>query len=369
MAYNEYSRMWEGDPPPSNNKYGPSSQPDLWRIPNRYASERPMYDYGIVDETGKLPIGAIKEPVTATLPIRDVSSKYLATGDNKMVDSSGTAPWVDDIKFGDNGRPYSNVDSSGALVADKYYEVDGQGRDYMSSPVPLLARNTDYAAFSLGQALGAPKGTPGRGLGIAAGIGDFAIGAGRNFVSGLADSKDYTRTYTDMMRRQNELGRRFTENRTQYTDPNYRGKYGGKKGYYEDGGEMSQEQAQAMMQQMMQQQQGQPKQQVQQPQQQQAEQQGAQEQQIVEIATELIQQFQGDMQKIQQFLEQEGVEDSIIEMVLMYAQEMVGGQQQQQQQEQLPNPQGSSVMRNTMNRRMDMPMDFGYGGRKKYPKL
>ena len=255
----------------------------------------------------------------------------------------------------------------GEIAAGRYTEQKEEEDPWWKKgdPVPILAMNSDYGAYSLGQALGAPKGTKGRGMGIAAGIGDTALGLGRNLLSGIADSRDSGRVYRDSRLRQNYYDQgRYTRDRGQYTDPSTRvNKFGSlfqdpsRRGHFEEGGEQMSEEEMAMMQQMMQQGEGQPQEQGQE-----QPQQGA-EQEVQEMAMQLVEQFQGDLDTIAQYLEQEGVDEQIINMVMQIATEMVQQQGEQQQEEPMPEAGGgSAVMRNTMNGRMDMPMEFRRGG-------
>ena len=288
----------------------------------------------------------------------------------------------------DESNPFSAIESTETGEAGGSGYVDEQGRlvggsgdyerDYrrmsFQDPVPLLARNTDYAAHSFGRALGAPKGTPGRGMGIVAGLGDMTLGLGRNFLSGFADSKDSGRVYAQSRREQDRLNQGvYTQNRSQYVDPSGRYKYGAlfsepnrRQRYFEDGG-MSGEEAEmmAMMeQQMAQEQGGQPQQGMPQ------EGQGV-DQEVVEMAAQLLEQFGPDIETIGQFLSQEGIEDQVIQVILQVVAEMTQGMEGQQggqpQEESMPEAGGSAVMRNTMNGRMDMPMEFRRGGQ--YPRL
>lgn len=288
----------------------------------------------------------------------------------------------------DESNPFSALESPGAGEAGGSGYVDEQGRlvggsgdygrDYrrmsFQDPVPLLAKNTDYAAHSFGRALGASKGTPGRGMGIVAGLGDMTLGLGRNFLSGFADSKDSSRVYAQSRREQDRLNQGvYTQNRSQYVDPSGRYKYGAlfsepnrRQRYFEDGG-MSGEEAEMMAkmeQQMAQEQGGQPQQGMPQ------EGQGV-DQEVVEMAAQLLEQFGPDIETIGQFLSQEGIEDQVIQVILQVVAEMAQGMEGQQggqpQEEPMPEAGGSAVMRNTMNRRMDMPMEFRRGGQ--YPRL
>lgn len=239
-------------------------------------------------------------------------------------------------------------------------------------PVPLLAMNSDYSAYGLGQALGAPKGTRGKGMGIVAGLGDMTLGLGRNLLSGLADSKDTGRVYSDYRRRQDFYDRGpYARDRGQYVDASARyNKYGSlfqsqRKKYFAEGGEMSQEEA-AMMEQMMQQ--GQAQQEEEMPQEQQGQPQGGGvQEEMAEMATQLMEQFQGNLDAIAQYLEQEGVDEEMMGIIMQIVSEMAQGVEGQPQEEQLPDASGSNVMRNTMNGNMDMPMDFRNGGQ--YPTL
>lgn len=299
------------------------------------------------------------QPQDESNPFSAIESNPFSTLENPGVGEAGGSRYVDD---------------KGRLVGGS----GDYGRDYrrmsFQDPVPLLAKNTDYAAHSFGRALGAPKGTPGRGMGIVAGLGDMTLGLGRNFLSGLADSKDSSRVYAQARREQDRLNQgAYTQNRSQYVDASGRYKYGAlfsepnrRQRYFEDGG-MSGEEAEmmAMMeQQMAQEQGGQPQQGVPQ------EGQGV-DQEVVEMAAQLLEQFGPDIETIGQFLSQEGVEDQVIQVILQVVAEMAQGMEGQQggqsQEEPMPEAGGSAVMRNTMNRRMDMPIEFRRGGQ--YPRL
>lgn len=268
--------------------------------------------------------------------------------------------------YGDNYEEYlANEKSAGRGDEKQPWWKKGD-------PVPMLAMNTDYSAYSLGQALGAPKGTRGKGMGIVAGLGDMTLGLGRNLLSGLADSKDTGRVYSDYRRRQDLYDRGpYARDRGQYVDASARyNKYGSlfqsqRKKYFAEGGEMSQEEA-AMMEQMMQQ--GQAQQEERMPQEQQGQPQGGGgQEEMVEMATQLMEQFQGNLDAIAQYLEQEGVDEEMMGIIMQIVSEMAQGVEGQPQEEQLPDASGSNVMRNTMNGNMDMPMDFRNGGQ--YPTL
>ena len=277
-------------------------------------------------------------------------------------------PYMSGLNFGNNeGMEYEDY-LAGEKESGRYSEEDETTPWHMrGDPVPMLATNTDYGAYNIGSAIGNKD--P---FGLAAGIGDTAIGLGRNLLSGLADAKDTSRVYGQSMREQDRLNRGvYNRDRRQYEDPSRRYKYGAlfqtPKGYFDEGGEMSEEEA--MMMQMMEQQQG-----GGQPQegQEQMPQEGGEDvqQQVSEMAMQLVEQFQGDLETIEQFLVQEGIQEEIAQMVMQMAAEIVqGGQgQPQQQEEELPEAGGgSAVMRDTMNGRMDMPMDFRNGG--VYPRL
>ena len=264
--------------------------------------------------------------------------------------------------FGDDYEAYLEGEKTDGRLTEQQGEENPWWKK--GDPVPVLAMNTDYSAYSLGQALGAPKGTRGRGMGIASGIGDTTLGLGRNLLSGLADSKDSGRVYRDSRSKQDYYDQgRYTRDRRQYVDGSARiNKFGSlfqdpnRRGYFEEGGEQMSEEEMAMMQQMMQQGEGQPQEQGQE-----QPQQGA-EQEVQEMAMQLVEQFQGDLDTIAQYLEQEGVDEQIINMVMQIATEMVQQQGEQQQEEPMPEAGGSAVMRNTMNGAMDMPMEFRRGG-------
>jgi hypothetical protein len=422
---------------------------------------------------------------------RDLGPGFVVVG-NEIVQQPYTENVQDgkliptkESKWNDNsnsGSGFDNIDGEGNLVGDRrYYRNQARGtRDERawyrnSDPVPLLAKNTDYAAFTLGQALGAPKGTRGRGMGIVSGAGDFLLGSARNFVSGMADAKDTRRVYRESMEDMDRMNRNYTEDRRQYRDPSGRYKYGalfsdssseyaygGKKKKYVGGGmeelgdlgsmninsnpymDQSSMNGPVMPQNeddrtglfnqygsedfqsddrvdhgigydrkeargirkrtnkrirqgyvdpvtgvdygnfkrtktkdfmgnmnrtnfeeggQMPPQQGDPRQQ---PQQEQAQQQQQAQQDAAEMAAKLIEKLGPDLGKIEKFLLQEGIEESVSNLIMSFVQQMIASQQPQQE-ERMPSPSGSSVMRNTMSGNMEMPIEFRGGGR--YPKL
>lgn len=271
-------------------------------------------------------------------------------------------------------------------------------------------------AYLTGRAFGAEKGSRGRGLGIASGIGNLSLGLARTIGSGYANSKMYDETM-DTYRRNRAMDRQYTTTPSYYDTNNTGGsmKYGGEKKYksggetdmtpmdrynrimhsqsymknggrkmYKNGGEMPNQSSELdLLMQMkgmnsidfesedknkLYQEDEQMKRmmeeggEVEQEPQQQQEAQPEIDPKLVEIAQDMTEDF-ATVEEAQAYLEQEGVSPQMIEQVLqlfmMIKQEKEGSQQRQ--------PPSSSVMNDNMS--SGMSMEFRYGGRSKYPKL
>lgn len=179
--------------------------------------------------------------------------------------------------------------------------------------------------FQAGRAIRAPKGTPGRGLGIGLNLGAGLLEAARGIGSGMAyqNMNNQTRNYYDDM-----MKKRLYTNASQTQNANITGgvaesRYGGlfQNNHFALGGEqMAQEQ---MMQEQMSQQQ------MPQEEQAMAQEQAAPQDKIQKIAEQLVAGL-GSLEAIDAYLKEQQVDEATYMAVMQAAQQMLEGQNQSQ---------------------------------------
>lgn len=196
-------------------------------------------------------------PSMQTVPLQTFQNPGLQQGDNRSLSMSpsfmeqfvnmyykgegtpGVAPWAGQTE---------NVDEKGRLLQQKNYRgqdtsgIEGQNgninsaNDFMNNLPFLSGTGTDIGTelFMAGNALGSDKGTPGRGLGIVAGIGSAILGGARAGLSGYALAKA-NETQAEWQRKQLAKGRQGSYSPVpQYGNTN---NLGGQS--YQDGGEIN----------------------------------------------------------------------------------------------------------------------------------
>lgn len=244
-------------------------------------------------------------------------------------------------------------------LAQEYDQMESQGAGtdpFLNLPM-YTGMDLGSRARMSGMAFGA--GDIARGV---AGAGSTLFGVGREFLGGLSGTQATRRNYQDSNQEMNRLKTRYTNEYGKGVDDtgSWYGQYGGEKvspverfnQLFQEGGEMEQ---MAQMEQEAQMGQMEPQEQPQQ-------QGGVSEEQVLEIAQQLLQEFE-TIEQMQQYLMEQELPEEFIQVVLETVAAMAQGQPTQE--EEMPK---SQVMRDTMSGGMDMEsMGFRYGG--KYPKL
>jgi len=256
-----------------------------------------------------------------------------------------------DINFGSttgknlNGNGKS-VDGSGALV-DTTGEGEGMPKANMFRFPMINPGGSDLSTeiYSLGRALGSPKGTPGRGMNIVGAGGAAALDIARNLASGIGFSKRNQYVMDWYKKKQQE--RNYVPD-SQSEDQNSTGgmKLGGTMNMFaEDGMTMPQEQMQP-----------------QQPQEQIPEGQEQQMQQVVQMIAGMLQQGANPQQVLEALVSQGIPQQQAEQMIQMVVQQMQG-----QQAPAVEQPQDQQmVMKNggTFNKRIGESVTIKVGGKK-----
>lgn len=188
---------------------------------------------------------------------------------------------------------------------------------------PFLPPQGDLTTnlYNLGRAIGAKKGTKGRGLSIVGNAGAAALEGARAVFSGVGFSK--AQQYTDQYNQDQMIAaRKKYESNPQYKNTNYTGgqtqaRIGGKISHFEEGGE--QQQIDPRMEQMMaQQQQMDPR--MQEQQEGQMNEQEAQAYQ--QIAEKLVNSFE-TIEEIADYLNENKVDEVAFNAIMRFAQDMI----------------------------------------------
>lgn len=242
--------------------------------------------------------------------------------------------------------------------------------------------------YNLGRAIGAKKGTKGRGLAIAGNAGAAALEGARALFSGVGFSK--AQGYTDQYNQQQMIdARKKYESNPQYKNTNYMGgptqtRAGGTIRIYEDGGE---QQMDPRMQQMMAQQQEQADPRMQQGmdprmaeqqqqmdprmQQQQETQMNQQEVQAYQqIAEKLVSSFE-TIEEIADYLNENGVDEVAFNAIIKFAQDMMEDKEEsaddnEEATEEPEEGEGEGEMRKggkKFNKKVGEYIEFEYGGK------
>lgn len=244
------------------------------------------------------------------------------------------------------GNNYDEYLKNNPLTPEEQQAQQMQANKNLFSSMPYLyAGGTDITtkANMLGQAIGAPQGTKGKGVGIVAGGLSLGLDLARNIAAGIGMSKvnQYTQKYSKDQVYGVDKGDYMSN--PQYRNSNYTGempfKFGGELRLFDDGGEMEMETD-------MEEGQGQPEE-NQQPQ--------DQQQQIFMAVANVLQQG-GTPEQAVQMLVQNGVDQ---QTAMTIVQQVV---QQFQQQQQSQQPQMKSG--GTFGRKVGDEVDFTYEGKR-----
>lgn len=253
-----------------------------------------------------------------------------------------------------------------SLIGTHAYQGDGNEEEGMSKAdmfrFPMInpgGSDLSTEIYSLGRALGAEKGTPGRGMNIIGAGGAAALDITRNLASGIGFSKRNQYVMDWYKKKQQE--RDYTAD-SQSEDQNLEGgrrdggtigmKIGGTMNMFAEEGmtmppqeqmipEQSQEQAPQGQEQMM--------------------------QQVVQMIAGMLQQGANPQQILEQLLQQGIPQQQAEQMIQMVVQQMQGQQPQAPQAEQQIPPQDAQmVMRNggTFDKRVGESVTIKVGGKK-----
>ena len=245
--------------------------------------------------------------------------------------------------------------------------------------------------YNLGRAIGAKKGTKGRGLAIAGNTGAAALEASRALFSGMGFSK--AQQYTDQYNQEQMIAaRKKYESNPQYKNANYMGgptqtRSGGTIRIYEDGGEQQmdprmeqmmaqqQEQVDPRMQQQMDPRMAEQQQQQQQMdprmQQQQESQMNQQETQAYQqIAEKLVNSFE-TIEEVADYLNENGVDEVAFNAIIKFAQDMMEDKDEsaddnEEATEEPEEGEGKEEMRKggkKFNKKVGEYIEFEYGGK------
>ena len=243
--------------------------------------------------------------------------------------------------------------------------------------------------YNLGRAIGAEKGTKGRGASIVGNTGAAILEGSRALFSGMGFSK--AQQYTDQFNQDQMIAaRKKYESNPQYKNANYIGgpsqaRLGGKFGYFEEGGE--QQQMDPRMEQMMaqqgeqqadprmQQQQMDPRMMQQQQQQMDPRMQQQQEAQMTEqesqayqqIAEKLVNSFE-TLDEIAEYLKENGVDEAAFNAILNFAEDMMEDKEEslENSEEATEETEEEGEMRKggtKFNKKVGEYIEFEYGGK------
>jgi hypothetical protein len=248
------------------------------------------------------------------------------------------------------GNNYDEYLKNNPLTPEEQQAQQMQGNKSLFQSMPYLyAGGTDITtkANMLGQAIGAPQGAKGRGLGIIGGGLSLGLDLARNIAAGVGMSK--VNKYTQEYSKDQVYGvdKNDYMSNPQYRNSNYTGglpfgKFGGELRLFEGGGDMEMEDGQEQMQegQEEQQPQGQPQ---------------DQQQQIFMAVANVLQQG-GTPEQAVQMLMQNGVDQQTAMSIV----QQVAQQFQQQQQTQQPQMKAGG----TLGRKVGDEVDFTYEGKR-----
>lgn len=118
---------------------------------------------------------------------------------------------------------YTPPTANSIPLAPNSWDQPAQRNNLFEQAMPYFnpyGTNVQTDLYSLGNFIGQPKGANGRGLGIASSATALGLGAGRTFLSGLANAKQTNRA-TEEARRQ--MAQRLYTPQMQYINSNYLG--------------------------------------------------------------------------------------------------------------------------------------------------